>query len=199
MKYLRSIFSGPLSALSIVVLACPFWWVPFAGLSVFLVPAWTLVWLVFEVVWIVRGQSSTPRLLTHLRWGPLVTLLIFMGVTLAYDTIRIHQSKRAISNYVYYGSDNGSELQKLELHSDYRGWCGNGLFSSYYEHYVDSAREGFQSESPSVRMRALKASHYLAFQYSDERYTELIQAALSDSDPAIRTLACSYTSPYPVY
>jgi hypothetical protein len=191
MKCLRIILSGPLSALSIFVISAPFWWVPFAGLSVFLVPVWLILWVIFELIWILRRQSPPSRILTHLCWGPLMTLLIFIAVTLSYDTIRIHQSRQDLKNYIYYGSTE-AEFSSLELHTDYRGWCGNGVFSADYANYIDTAVEGFQSESPEVRMRALKASHYLAFQASDERYEGLIQSALNDGDAAVRALACSY-------
>ena len=191
MKCLRTILSGPLSALSIFVISAPFWWVPFAGLSIFLVPVWVILWMIFELIWIHRGQPSPPRILTHLRWGPLLTLLMFIAVTLSYDTIRIHQSRQDLKNYIYYGS-NEAELPRLELHTDYRGWCGNGAFAADYANYIDTAVEGFQSESSEVRMRALKVGHDLAFQTSDERYEGMIRAALNDDDAAVRELACSY-------
>jgi hypothetical protein len=116
---------------------------------------------------------------------------MFIAVTLSYDTIRIHQSRQDLKNYNYYGSKE-AELPRLELHTDYRGWCGNGAFAADYTNYIDTAVEGFQSESSEVRMRALKVGHDLAFQTSDERYEGMIRAALNDDDAAVRELACSY-------
>jgi hypothetical protein len=196
MKYLRSILSGPISALSIVILSTPFWWLRFEDVSLLVAIGWTIGWAIFEIVWVIRKQSSTPRLLTHLRWGPVAVLLIFIGVVVSYDNIRIYQSKQAIKNYIYYGSDSDSEFDDLRLHTEYRGWCGNGTVEAYYETYIDTALEGFESESPAVRLRALRFAHSLSFGSFDDRYRRLIDRAFFDSDLTVARLAHGYRAQY---
>jgi hypothetical protein len=192
MKYFRIIFSGPLSALSIVILSAPFWRLRVEDEALLLAIGWTIAWAIFEIIWLIRKQSPSPRLLTHLRWGPAAVLLIFIGVVVSYDKIQIYQSKQTIRNYVYSGSYSDSEFEELSLYNNYRGWCGNGAFAVYHENYIDTALEGFKSDSPAVRLRALKASHKVSSLEFDERYTRLIHEALLDSDPEVASLAFQY-------
>ena len=192
MKRFRSIFSGPISALSIVILSTPFWRLRVEDETLVIAIGWTMAWAIFEIIWLLRRQSSNPRLLTHLRWGPAAVLLICIGVVASYDNIRIYQSRQAIKNYIHYGSYSDSEFEELRLYNDYRGWCGNGGVAAYYENYIDSGIEGFQSDSPAVRLRALKFSHRLSFGSTDDRYDKLIDRALTDSDLAVANLACDY-------
>ncbi len=192
MKYLRSIFSGPISALSIVILSTPFWRLRVEDEALLLAIGWTTAWAIFEIIWLLRKRSATPRLLTHLRWGPAAVLLIFIGVVLSYDNIQIYQSRQVMKNYIYYGSYSDSEFEELPLYNNYRGFCGNGALALYYQNYIDTALEGFKSDSPIVRLRALKASHNVSSWEFDERYTRLLGEALVDSDLDVAELACEY-------
>ena len=194
MRYLRSILSGPVSALAIVILSAPFWCLRIQDEVVVLAIGWTIAWAIVEVASLIRKQPTTPRLLTHLRWGPAAVLLIFVVVVVSYYNIQIYQSRQAAKNYIYY--DPESDLTTLDLHVSYRGWCGNGAFSDSYGSLIETALEGFENNSPEVRLRALRLANSLSYGAYDDRYGRLLERALADSDPAVTCLADHYYDQY---
>jgi len=193
MKYIRLV-AGPVSALSIIALASPFWWLRISDEPYYVAIGWTMVWLMVEVVFILRRQSTPSRLLTHLRWGPIAVMLIAISTVVTFDQVKTYRSKHQISQYVYYGLPGEEIAGKLDLYSNYRGWCGNGMFYAIYDTYIDTAAEGFDSSDPAVRLRSLKVSHEISTLDHDQRFDRLLNRAVEDDDPVVQALACEYQS-----
>jgi hypothetical protein len=193
MKYVKLV-AGPVSALSITALASPFWWLRMSDEPYYFAIGWTVVWLIVEVIFILRKQTTPSRLLTHLRWGPIAVMLIALSTVLTFDQVKTYLSKHQISQYVYYGLPGMEITGRLDLYSNYRGWCGNGMAYAVYDTYIDTATEGFDSSDPAVRLRALKVSHEISSWDRDQRFDRLLDKALEDVDPTVQALAFEYKS-----
>ena len=195
MKYIGIIY-GPLSALSIILLTESFWWLRVSNYSTELALLWGIVWLATEIVWLVYLQGRVPRLLSHLRWGPFVVLFVALTVVTAFDQLNLLYSRHQLRQYIYYGAEYPSPMSNLLLYNNYRGWCGNGGVDVLYNNYIDTTREGFESEDPAIRKRALETAIYLSLGSTDDRFLWLIDKARFDFDPTVQAIARNHRLTY---
>lgn len=195
LRLLFRIIVGFLSIYVFVLLNSVFWRLRISGLVlIVLFFGWLISWITLELVTVWRKNNSFPRLLTHLRYAPVATFIFFMVTVLAYDQVMILQSKRMIRQYVY-GSTSPEASPYLELHSSYRGWCGNGYSASIYALYADAAAEGFEGTDPAVRARSLRVSIEVYDWLNGVSYgpfPSLIERAGKDSDPSVRKIAATF-------
>jgi hypothetical protein len=149
-------------------------------------------WFAAEAICLLGVKSITRRLLTHLRFGPIVILFVALTTVVAYDQFMIFRSRQLIRDYVYNSETVDYVPEDLRLNTNYRGWCGNGYFEAIAETYIDTAMEGFESEDPSVRLRSLKMSRRVASLSEAPQFPAMMRRALNDSDFAVREYACDY-------
>ena len=186
MRVLFRIIAALLSAYAIVFFGATFW--RSGGLWVIVLSWWLISWIVLELI---TKENSSSRLLTHFRYAPVATFIFFVVTVIAYDQLMILHSKWTIRQYVY-GSAPPEVSPSLELHTNYRGWCGNGYSASIYALYGDVAAEGFESSDPAVRARSLRASIAVYDWWNgvnDGPFPHLIERAYNDPDPLIRRIA----------
>ena len=193
MRLLFRIIAAVLSAYAFVFLSSIFWRI--AGLWMIALCCWLISWIVLELITNWGKENSSQRLLTHFRYGPVAILIFFVVTVIAYDEVKILHSKWMIRQYVYSNaSPEGSP--SLELHTSYRGWCGNGYSASIYALYGDVAAEGFESSDPAVRARSLRASIEVYDWWNGANYgpfPHLIERAFyNDPDPLVRRIAAEY-------
>jgi hypothetical protein len=193
MRLLFRIIAAFLSAYVFVFLGSIFWRI--AGLWIIALCLWLISWIVLELITNWGKENSAPRLLTHFRYGPVAIFIFFVVTVIAYDEVKILHSKWMIRQYVY-GSASPEVSPSLELHTDYRGWCGNGYSSSIYALYGEVAAEGFESSDPAVRARSLRASIEVYDSWNGANYgpfPRLIERAFyNDPDPLVRKIAAEY-------
>jgi hypothetical protein len=87
-------------------------------------------------------------------------------------------------------------MSNLLLYNNYRGWCGNGGSDVLYNNYIDTTLEGFDSEDPAIRKRALETAIYLSFGSTDDQFYWLIDKARFDIDPTVQALARNHRVTY---
>ena len=186
MRVLFRIIAVVLSAYAIVLFGLIFW--RSGGLWVIVLSWWLISWIVLELI---TNENSAPRLLAHFRYAPVATFIFFVVTVIAYDQVMILHSKWMIRQYVY-GSASPEVSPSLALHTNYRGWCGNGYSASIYALYADVAAEGFESSDPVVRARSLRASIEVRDWINGVNvgpFPHLIERAYNDPDPMIRRIA----------
>lgn len=192
MRLLFRILAGFISAYVFVLFSSMFWRV--SGFWMITLGVWLVSWITLEVITSWRKKNSLPRLLTHLRYAPVATFIFFLAVVIAYDQVMTLRSKRIIRQYVI-SSASPEKTASLELHSSYRGWCGNGYTAAIYDDYADTAAEGFESSDPAVRARSLRASLEVYDGLNgvhDGPFPQLIERARNDPDPLVRKIAAEF-------
>ena len=188
MRVLFRIIAALLSAYAIVFFGA-IW--RSGALWVIVLSWWLISWAVLELI---NKENSSSRLLTHFRYAPVATFIFFVVTVSAYDQVMILHSKWTIRQYVY-GSASPEVSPSLELHTNYRGWCGNGYTASIYALYGDVAAEGFESSDPAVRARSLRASievYDWLNGVDDGPFPHLIERARNDPDPLVRSIAVDF-------
>lgn len=142
-------------------------------------------------------KQAKLKLLTHLRYLPIISFVVFAFVTITYDTLMIQYSRYQLKNYIrnsFYGQNCEVIYEKRLLHSNYRGGCGNAAISYYSWLYSDTAIKEFDSSDPKVRLAALQASLNLFENYCEEPFVNLLKKASQDPSLEVRTLAQNYIS-----
>ena len=188
-RLLFRILASFASAYVFVLFSSIFWRT--SGFWVITLGAWLISWIILEVITSWRKKNFFPRLLTHFRYAPVATFIFFLVTVIAYDQVMILRSKSMIRQYVY-GSASPEASPSLELHSNYRGWCGNGYTAAIYDQYADTAAEGFASSDPAIRARSLRASIEVydgLNGVNDGPFPNLIEQARTDPDPLVRRIA----------
>jgi len=144
--------------------------------------------LVLEVAAISNWRVAGSRLLTHLRYGAVVVIFLYIVVLLIFDVAMIQVSKYKISSYVFQSSMSLSKPD-FYLHNDYRGWCGNGISAREEDLYFDTAASGHSESDPYVRARSLlmMANVRDFFNGPDPRYYEYLKAGCVDKDDVVRS------------
>jgi len=135
--------------------------------------------------------SRPGKLLTHLRYGPLLTLLFAAVTIFSSDALLIQYSRYQIIRYIHSDAPP-DERPSLDLHNDYRGWCGNGMTAREYWLYGETPAAEFDNSDPSVRARALQAgidAYDWLNQPSDGPLFEMLLQAESDPDSQVRAIA----------
>jgi hypothetical protein len=192
MNVLLRIMTGFLSAFALLMLS----WIPSRlhlteNVWIIVLCSWFAAWVLLELLCVWRKRNLCPRLLTHLRFAPIATCLFFLITLIAYDQAMILHSKWKIRQYVY-GSASPATRLSLELHNDYRGFCGNGASVHFYALYGETAAEGFESEDPAVRARSLRVSIRVFDNQTEGPFPGLLERASQDSDPQVRQVVADF-------
>ena len=169
------------------------WWYDDLALKIKLITAgvWIATCVFLELRSLRRVGLPTPKLLTHLRYGPIAVLVFSIAMILATDQFLIQYSRWQIVRWIH--SDAAvTELQSLKLHNNDRGWCGNGRSSTEYYLYGDTAAAYIDDPDPAIRARALQASMYVydwMNRPNDGPSMVALQKAAADPDQRVRDIA----------
>src|SRR5258705_1886852 len=109
-----------------------------------------------------QSQRQSPRLLTHLGYGPIAVLLLSLPAIIFSDMMLIQYSRWQIVRYIH-SSAPPQESPSMKLHNNYRQWCGNGLAANKYELYGSTPAAYFDDPDPAVRARVLQASIHVHY------------------------------------
>ena len=195
LRLLFRIIAGFLSGYAFVLFNSIFWWLHVSdNHRITVLSAWLISWIVLELIAAWRKKNSFPRLLTHLRYAPVATFIVFVVTVLAYDGVMILHSRSTIRQYVY-ASASPEASPSFELHNTNRGWCGNGRPATIYALYADVAAEGFESSDPAIRARSLRASievYDWLNGVDDGPFPGLIERARNDPDPLVRRIVTDF-------
>jgi hypothetical protein len=166
--------------------------------SVWCFSAWLGAWLAHEILSHFRVVSSRAQLLTHLRYGPVAVLILFLALLSPLERIMVEYSRWEINRYIY--SDASPERPpSFDLYYDQRAG-GLRYPSPNHQLYGETAAAGMQSDDPNVRARAFQAS-VRVFAWDnlhDGPFAEVLRKARIDPDPMVRRLAkdfCASATP----
>jgi len=157
---------------------------------------WMLTWALLELRNTTRAGRPTPKLLTHLRYGPIAILIFSVATILASDFLLIQYSRWQIVRWIHSDAPVTEKLS-LKLHNDYRGWCGNGFSANEYDLYGDTAAAYIDDADPAIRARALQASMYVydwLNHPNDGPSIDALKKATSDPDPMVREIAAEFNA-----
>jgi hypothetical protein len=157
---------------------------------------WMATWAFLEFRSFRRVGQPAPRLLTHLRYGPIAISILSVATIFASDFLLIQYSRWQLVRWIH--SDVAvTEKPSVRLYSDYRGWCGNGMASYEYDLYGDTPAAYIDDSDPAVRARALQASMYVydwLNNPNDGPSIAALKKASSDPDPMVRQIAANFTA-----
>jgi len=156
---------------------------------------WILTWALLELRGFRRVGQPTPKLLTHLRYGPIAVMILSIVTIVATDLFLIQYSRWQLVSWIYSDAPV-TEGPSFELHNNDRGWCGNGRSATRYYLYADTPAAYIDDPDPAVRARALQASIFVydwVNQPGDGPSITALKKATTDSDPAVRFIAAKYS------
>ena len=165
-------------------------------LQVITAALWIALWAFLELRTFRRRPSPAPKILTHLRYGPIAIFVFSMIAILATDFALIRYSRWQIVWYIHSDAPV-TERPSFRLHNDYRHWCGNGMAANEYALYGDTPAAYIDDADPATRARALRASMYVydwINNSNDGPSIAALKKASVDPDPTVRDLAASYTA-----
>src|ERR1041385_5628686 len=87
---------------------------------------WMATWALLELRNLMRAGQPTPKLLTHLRYGPIAILIFSVATIVASDFLLIQYSRWQIVRWVHSDAPATEEIS-LRLYNNFHGWCGNGF------------------------------------------------------------------------
>ena len=153
--------------------------------------SWITAHIIFEIISHFSKNFRFKRLLTNLRYAPIAIILLSGFIIPIYDVGMIAYSKHQIRNYIF---SNAQSIEKpdLNLHSNYRGWCGNGYFANQSYLYYETASEEINNKNPNIRARALFATNSIAdiFNGTDrQRFSVVLSKGCQDSSEIVRAIA----------
>ncbi len=154
---------------------------------------WIATWAYLEIMRHRQSTRQRPRLLTHLRYGPIAVVVFSLATLLCYDTMMIQYSRWQIVRYIHSNASPREELN-LDLHNNFRGFCGNGMAAHTYALYGTTPAEYIDDPDPLVIARAVKASIYVYdwINHSSEGPSrDVIRKAMADENPLVREIAAA--------
>ena len=157
---------------------------------------WMLTWALLELRNVTRAGRPTPKLLTHLRYGPIAILIFSVATIVASDFLLIQYSRWQLVRWIHSDAPVTEKLS-LKLHNNYRGWCGNGFSANEYDLYGDTAAAYIDDADPAIRARALQASMYVYDWLNhphDGPSIVALKKATTDADPMVRDIAAEYNA-----
>ena len=157
---------------------------------------WMASWAFLEFRSFRRSGQRVPRLLTHLRYGPIVILVFSIAMITAFDFMLIQYSRWEIVRYIHSDSPV-NERPSLNLYNNYRHWCGNGIAARRYHLYGDTPVAYIDAPDPATRARALQASIFVydwINQPNDGPAIDALTKASMDPDPMVRELAAEFSA-----
>ena len=157
---------------------------------------WMALWAFLEFRIFGRSSQPVPKLLTHVRYGP-IAILVFSIATIAVNDVLLTQYSRwEIVRYIHSDA-RAIERPSLKLHNNYRGWCGNGMAANKYDLYGDTPAAYINAPDPATRARALQASMYVydwVNHPNDGPSIEVLKKAAADPDPLVREIAAGFSA-----
>lgn len=176
------------------------WYEDFVSKLGYIVGAfWIAAWVFVEIRNLRRPGRPFPKLHAHLSYGPIATLVLSIVMILATDVFLIQYSRWQIVSYIHSDAPV-TETPSLNLHNNYRGWCGNGLYWHRYDLYGATPAAYIDDPDPAVRARALQASMYVydwVNRPSDGPSVTVLLKARTDQDPMVRAIAEGYFREFP--
>lgn len=157
-------------------------------ISVVAVVLWMVTCAFLELRSLRRAGQPTPKLLTHLRYGPIAVLILSIATILATDQFLIQYSRWQLVRWIHADAPV-TEEPVLNLHNNDRGWCGNGRLATRYYLYGDTAAAYIDDPDPRIRARSLQASMYVYDRSNDGPAVDALRKAEVDSDPQVRDIA----------
>jgi hypothetical protein len=157
---------------------------------------WVSAWMFLEIMARRRSERQRPRLLTHLRYGPVAVLLLSFATIIISDMMLIQYSRWQIVRYIY-GNAPPQARPSFDLHNNYRHWCGNGRVANEYALYGATPAAYFDDPDPAVRARALQASidvYDWINHPEDGPSIDVLRKGTNDPDPLVRKIATEYQS-----
>jgi hypothetical protein len=156
---------------------------------------WIITHIICEIAAYLSKNFGYKRLLTNLRYAPIV-ILVFSGiVVLSYDVGMIAYSKQQVRNYIFSDSNSIAEPD-FRLHNNYRHWCGNGAIA--YENYLyfDAASEGINNTNPYIRARSLLMTREVGnwLNGGDKKFDNFLANSCRDSNIIVQNVAESILS-----
>jgi hypothetical protein len=152
--------------------------------------SWIITHIVFEICAYVSKDFRYKRILTNLRYAPIVILLFSGIVVLCQDAGMIALSKQQIRNYIFSDSNSIAEPD-FRLHNNYSHWCGNGAIA--YENYLyfDTASEGINNTNPYIRARSLLMMREVgnSLNGGDKRFGNFLSKSCRDSNITVQNVA----------
>ena len=155
---------------------------------------WMLLWALFEIRSLRRFPLPAPKLLSHLRYGPIAILFFSIVSILATDFVLVQYSRWEIVSYIH-GDAPVMESPSLQLHNPDRGWCGNGRSATEYYLYAGTAAAYIDDPDPAIRARSLQASIEIYDWLNgpnDGPSIEVLKKSLTDQDPTVREIAARF-------
>jgi hypothetical protein len=155
---------------------------------------WIAAWLFLELRSRKHSGRPTPKLLTHLRYGPLAVLILSFAAIISFDMLLIQYSRWQIVGYIHSNA-SPQERPSFKLHNNYRHWCGNGMAANKYELYGSTPAAYIDDPDPKTRARALQASMYVYDWINlpgDGPSMSVVRKAAGDPDPMVRELAATF-------
>jgi hypothetical protein len=158
---------------------------------------WMVSWALLEIrSHYRRFTRPAPKLLTHLRYGPIAVLILSFVTIPISDVLMIQHSHWEMIRYVHSDAPV-TERPSLKLHNNYRGWCGNGWSASEYWLYGDAAAAYIDDSDPAIRARSLQLSMYVYDWINnpgDGPSIAALKKALADPDPTVRDIAARFNA-----
>ncbi|MBS1796484.1 MAG: hypothetical protein JSS81_21720 [Acidobacteria bacterium] len=114
---------------------------------------WLVALIYLEIYAAFGARFPYRRTLVNLRFGPPMSFFFAMVFVFVFDAGMIEYSKYRIRQYVGDASERVAEPD-FYPHSDYRGWCGNGITERESELYFATAAAGIDDPRPTVRARS---------------------------------------------
>ena len=155
---------------------------------------WMTTWALLELRSARRLAHPTPKVLTHLRYGPIAVVVFSIITCLASDMFLIQYSKWQLVRWIHSDAPV-TATPEFRLHNNYRGWCGNGFGANEYYLYGSTPAAYIDDADPAVRARALQASMYVydwMNEPADGPSIEALKKATTDSDPTVRHIAAKF-------
>lgn len=156
--------------------------------------SWLLAYLICEFAGRYKKDTSRPRMLNHLRYGPLVAFAVFLLLAPVAEWEAIEKSKWQIRDYLENGPTSDYAKNGRLYIKEPQG--GESIWSTpEYQIYAETAAEGLQSDNPMTRVRALELSRQ--FYNWDERpyrspFIEALQKGRNDRDIIYRETVKEY-------
>ena len=157
---------------------------------------WMISWVFLETRSFRRSGQRPPRLLTHLRYGPIAIVVFSIATIVATDFLLIQYSRWEIVRYIHSDAPATDE-PSFKLHSNYRGWCGNGYGAQRYYLYGDTPAAYIDAQDAATRARALRASMKVydwMNMPNDGPSIDAVNKAATDPDPMVREIAAKFSA-----
>ena len=157
---------------------------------------WMISWAFLETRSGIRPGQRIPRLLTHLRYGPIAIMVFTIATILASDFLLIQYSRWEIVRYIHSDAP-ATEEPSFKLHNNYRSWCVNGSGAHQYELYGDTPAAYIDAQDAATRARALQASMKVydwINMPNDGPSIDALKKAATDPEPMVREIAAKFSA-----